>query len=187
MDNTNISSSQHIITSNDSDLSIKNMEKIENALAIEFAMADFDLFGDDLDTKTINKDSIAIPFIFTNAIKEWQTKRAPAKKIDAQQGHTSQIYDEIDEYRKTPEGKESRSLIRKNKRFLEALKEGREIKPRRSKLTPEQRQEDNCNRQANHRKKMTPAEKKEASRKRQIRRENEKKRKQQALIDQALF
>ncbi|RVG95997.1 hypothetical protein [Sinorhizobium meliloti] len=165
-------------------LSVTLLAEVEEQLAIEEALADFDLPDDD------PQPAAHVP-AFMTAMSEWQEKRTAGKAKNKVLGHVAQAFDEIDEYRKTPEGKEGRKLTRKEKRHQKALAAGRTIKPRRSNLTKDERDEANAERQARHRAKLPVSEQSKTRQDRRAaareREAAEAARQRQAMLDRAIF
>ena len=156
------------------------MIKIDEELAIKDALASFDVTSDE-------NSRVKKPIGFTSASQKWREAQKSDIKKNKSLGHTAQLFDEIDAFRKTPEGKQARNLKRKQARELKALSEGRVIKPRRTFANDEERQKaaqkTNTKAQETHRSKVPVASQSAA---RQDRRKRAKERKKQALIDNAI-
>lgn len=119
------------------------------------------------------------------------TEAKALREANKAHGHTAQRNAEIDELR-TGQGREYHNTTKRAAYAAVIEKtEGRSVRAYTKHETDEDRDTARKERDSIAKRErtanMTPAQKKEESRKRQIRRENAKKREQQALIDQALF
>jgi len=153
----------------------------------------FDLSEDEI-AEIVAYDEQRPPSRHKATFDAWREKHRVDIERNQRSGHIAQVMNEIDEHRKTPDGRADYNANRRKKRHKDAEAEGRTVKARNRNPTKEDRA---AQQQAyKDRKKaefalMSPDEqqavRKAESQKRQGRRDAEKARTKKALADKAIF